>query len=211
MITIKDTHFTSDIPLSNILMVKTKEYMLQLCNKLDLYVSPNLKKEETAGRVATELLDNPLHILQSLSKLELRLVDEFVKAGPNAYVHYKMRKNMLKLQKFCLVLTYEDKEKGEWMMLMPDCVREVRRRKAVDIHALCLPQPRTQSAGNKCRRKNRDLAYITYCSFLHITAMMPVCIALPKKHCIPGHFSKRFRFAGSIPYLCDQSLWLPYR
>lgn len=124
MITIKDTHFTSDIPLSNILMVKTKEYMLQLCNKLDLYVSPNLKKEETAGRVATELLDNPLHILQGLSKLELRLVDEFVKAGPNAYVHYKMRKNMLKLQKFCLVLTYEDKEKGEWMMLMPDCMRE---------------------------------------------------------------------------------------
>ena len=31
--------------------------------------------------------------------------------------------------------------------LLPDCVREVRRRKAVDIHALCLPQPRTQSAG----------------------------------------------------------------
>ena len=52
--------------------------------------------------------------------------------------------------------------------LLPDCVREVRRRKEVDIHALCLPQPRTQSAGNKCRRKKRDFAYITYCSFLHI-------------------------------------------
>ena len=31
--------------------------------------------------------------------------------------------------------------------LLPDCVREVRRRKAVDIHALCLPRPRTKSAG----------------------------------------------------------------
>ena len=31
--------------------------------------------------------------------------------------------------------------------LLPDCVREVRRRKAVDIHALCLP--RTQASGKR--------------------------------------------------------------
>ena len=34
---------------------------------------------------------------------------------------------------------------GKAAGLLPDCVREVRRRKAVDIHALCLP--RTQSVG----------------------------------------------------------------
>lgn len=124
MITIKDTHFTSDIDLASMLMVRTKENMMQLCKKLDLYVSPNLKKEETARRVARELLDNPLNVLQSLSKTELRLVDEFVKAGPNVYVHCKMRKTMLKLQKYGLVLTYEDHEKGEWVMLMPNCVRD---------------------------------------------------------------------------------------
>lgn len=124
MITIKDTHFTSDIDLASMLMVRTKENMLQLCKKLDLYVSPNLKKEETARRVARELLDNPLNVLQSLSKTELRLVDEFVKAGPNVYVHCKMRKTMLKLHKYSLVLTYEDNEKGEWVMLMPDSVRD---------------------------------------------------------------------------------------
>ena len=39
------------------------------------------------------------------------------------------------------------KEKVSGFGLLPDCVREVRRRKAVDIHALCLPQPRAQSAG----------------------------------------------------------------
>ena len=43
--------------------------------------------------------------------------------------------------------------------LLPDYVREVRRRKAVDIHALCLPQPRAQSAGNNGRRKKRLRLY----------------------------------------------------
>ncbi len=124
MITIKDTHFTSDVSLAGMLMVRTKEHMLQLCKKLDLYVSPNVKKAEMACRLANELLDNPLQILQTLSKTELRLVDEFVKAGPNTYIHCKMRKTILKLQKYSLVLTYENYENGEWVMLMPDCVRE---------------------------------------------------------------------------------------
>ena len=124
MITIKDTHFTSDIALANILNVRTKAKLLEICKKLDLYVSPNQKKEETARRVARALLDNPIEVLQSLSKTELRLVDQFVQAGPNAYVTCKARKNFLKLQNYGLVLTYEDKDRGEWQMLMPDEVRE---------------------------------------------------------------------------------------
>ncbi len=35
-----------------------------------------------------------------------------------------MRKTYYKLQKYSLILTYEDFEAGEWKMLMPDCVRE---------------------------------------------------------------------------------------
>lgn len=35
-----------------------------------------------------------------------------------------MRKTCYKLQKYSLVLTYEDYEAGEWKMLIPDCVRE---------------------------------------------------------------------------------------
>ena len=45
MITIKDTSFTSDISLVAILNVMTKVKMLKICDKLDLYVSPNLKKD----------------------------------------------------------------------------------------------------------------------------------------------------------------------
>ena len=124
MITIKDTHFTSDINLADMLMVRTKEYMLDICKKLDLYVSPNVKKEETARRLAEEILDNPLAVLCSLSKTELQLVKEFVDADPNQYITRKMRQTFYKLQKFHLVLTYEDEEAGIWKMLMPDCVRE---------------------------------------------------------------------------------------
>ena len=101
MITIQNTGFTSNVSLAAMLMVRTKEYMLDTCKKLDLYVSPNLKKEETARRIAQEILDNPLAVLCSL----MQLVDEFVKAGPNQYITKKMRKTQYKLQKYSLILT----------------------------------------------------------------------------------------------------------
>jgi hypothetical protein len=124
MVTIKNTQFSSNQSLVAILNVMTKVKMLDICKKLDLYVSPNLKKEETARRVAQEILANPCDVLHVLNKQELQIVDEFVKAGPNQYVIRKMRKMPYKLQKFGLVLTYEDMEKEQWHMLMPDSVRE---------------------------------------------------------------------------------------
>ena len=124
MITIKDTSFTSDISLAGILSVMTKVEMIKICDKLDLYVSPNLKKDETARRVAREILDNPDDVLHVLNKQELQIVDEFVKAGPNHYAVRKMRKTFYKLQQYGLVLTYEDLPNNQWHMLMPNEVRE---------------------------------------------------------------------------------------
>lgn len=124
MITIPNATYTSTISLAAILNSMTKVKMLDICRKLDLYVSPNLKKDETARRLAAEILDQPLAVLCSLCKNELQLLKEFVDAGPNAYVIRKMRKTHYKLQKFGLVVTYEDFAKEEWHMLMPDAVRE---------------------------------------------------------------------------------------
>lgn len=45
MITIKNIDFTSNVSLAAMLMIRTKEYILDTCKKLDLYVNPNLKKE----------------------------------------------------------------------------------------------------------------------------------------------------------------------
>lgn len=69
MITIEHTNFTTNIALADILAVKTKADMLKICKKLDLYVSPNLKKDETARRVSQEILYNPLQVLEQLRKV----------------------------------------------------------------------------------------------------------------------------------------------
>lgn len=124
MVTIKHTNFTSDLSLASILSVKTKADMLKICEKLDLYVSPNLKKEETARRIAQEILHHPINILSQLCKADLQLLDKIEKVGLNQYIVVKQRKTLYKLQKFGLVLTYEDNERNEWHLLMPDCVRE---------------------------------------------------------------------------------------
>ena len=125
MIVIPNKNFTADsIHLVQQLNSTTKVNMLKACDKLDLYVSPNLKKDETARRIAQEMLDNPIEILSRLNKQELQIVDEFVKGDANTYVVRKMRKTQYKLQKLYLVATYEDKETQEWHMLMLDELRE---------------------------------------------------------------------------------------
>lgn len=125
MITLPDkTRTSADISLEQILNCTTKDNMLKVCKKFDLYVSPNLKKEETARRISDELLDNPLEILSRLSKAELQIIDEFVKGDDNTYVVRKMRKTLYILQKYYLTATFCDYEKDEWHILMPAKLRE---------------------------------------------------------------------------------------
>ena len=124
MLVIKDTSLTSDIALSAIINCTTKVDMLKICKKLDLYVSPNIKKDETARRLADEIYDNITNLLCNLNKTELELVDEFVNGGPNHYVVRRIRKTSYKLQRYNLVLTYEDKENQKWYMIMPNKLRE---------------------------------------------------------------------------------------
>ena len=125
MITIPNTNFKADgVSLAKILNSTTKVNMLKVCKKFDLYVSPNLKKDETARRIALEVLDNPIEILSRLNKSELQIVDEFVKGNDATYVVRKQRKTYYILQKYYLVLTYSDDKKGEWHMLMPKEVRD---------------------------------------------------------------------------------------
>ena len=125
MITIPDTHFKAcDIQLAQVLNSTTKVNMLKVLKKFDLYASPNLKKDETARRVAAEILDNPIEILSRLSKTELQIVDEFVKGDDSTYVVRKQRQTFYILQKYFLVVTYCDDAKGEWHMLMPKALRD---------------------------------------------------------------------------------------
>ena len=113
MITIPNTDFKADnIQLAQILNSTTKVNMLKVLKKFDLYVSPNLKKEETARRIANEVLDYPIEILSRLNKSELQIVDEFVKGDDTTYVVRKQRKTYYILQQYYLVITFCDEGKN---------------------------------------------------------------------------------------------------
>ena len=125
MITLPSKNYTADaIRLSQILSSTTKVNMLKVSKKFDLYVSLNLKKDETARRIANEVIDNPIEIISRLSKAELQILDEFVKGDDNTYVVRKERKTPYILQKYYMVVTYCDDKKGEWHMLMPAELRK---------------------------------------------------------------------------------------
>lgn len=125
MITIPDKSFTADgIRLVQILNSTTKVDMLKVCKKFDLYVSPNIKKDETARRVAGELMDHPIEVVSRLSKAELQILDEFVAGDDSTYVVRKQRKTPYILQKYYLVVTYCDEATDTWHMMMPSDIRQ---------------------------------------------------------------------------------------
>ena len=124
MITINNRDFKSNMRLCSLFNVLTKDKIVNIISKLDEYISPNLKKADTAIRAANMILCDPMLVLEDLTKDELKLVKEFVDAGPNQYIIRKMRKTQYKLQKYALVATYEDFEEEKWHMIMPDEVRE---------------------------------------------------------------------------------------
>ncbi len=150
MITIKNTELKSAIKLCTVLNVLTKDEIVAIITKLDEYISPNLKKAETAVRAAGIILQDPMLVLEDLNKDELKLVREFVKAGPDAYISRKMRKTPYKLQKYALVLTHENYDTRQWEMLMPDEVREAFALHIDEAIAYKEKHPRKMSHKEKC-------------------------------------------------------------
>ncbi|MDE5872225.1 MAG: hypothetical protein K2H22_09830 [Muribaculaceae bacterium] len=128
MITIPDKSFKSSIKLADILYVMKKDEMLRIAKRLDFYVSPNVNKDKTATRLAKNILEEPIEIVSRLSKTELLLLEELLNTGPDTYVEKKLRKSPYMLQKWGLVVTYEDEANGKQYLLMPDEVREVLAR-----------------------------------------------------------------------------------
>ena len=108
MIVIPNKNFKADsIRLVQLLNSTTKVNMQKACDKLDLYVSPNLKKDETARRIAQEMLDNPIEILGRLNKQELQIVDEFVKGDANNDLY-------LELNSHCPLKLWKDRLVAVW-------------------------------------------------------------------------------------------------
>lgn len=136
MICIPNKDFSSDVELARVLYSSTKEKMSKIANRLDLYVSQNIAKEKMARRLADEILSNPIEVVSRLSRTELLLLEEFINADANQYVEKKIRKSEYMLQKWGLVLTYEDLADNKWYLLMPDEVREALASQAAPYIAL---------------------------------------------------------------------------
>lgn len=90
------------------LYVKTKDDLLKVAKRLDFWISPNVSKVKMVNRLAEAILSEPIEVVSRLSKTELLLLGELIVADPNAYIEKKMRKTPYMLQKWGLVLTYED-------------------------------------------------------------------------------------------------------
>lgn len=110
--------------MARILYSSTKEKLSKIAKRLDLYVSTNIVKDKMARNLANEILSNPIEVVSRLSRTELLLLEEFLNVGSNNYVVKKIRKSEYMLQKWGLVLTYEDITANQWHLLMPDEVRE---------------------------------------------------------------------------------------
>lgn len=83
---------STDLELYQIYIAMTKDQMLGIAKRLDLWVSPNVSKSKTAERLADAVLENPIEVVTRLAKAELQLLDELVQAGPDQGVRRKMRK-----------------------------------------------------------------------------------------------------------------------
>lgn len=129
LIITENPHQTTDLELFQIYVAMTKEQLLKIAKKLDLWVSPNYTKQKTAERLADTVLENPMEVVTRLAKAELQLLDEIVKAGSDKGVTRKSRKTCYMLQKLGLVVTYDNILAGKWTMFMPDKVRKTLENK----------------------------------------------------------------------------------
>lgn len=157
-ITIKNKNFSSAQKLASILYVIKKEDLLKIAKRLDFWISPNVSKDKTATRLAEAILSNPIEVVSRLSKTELLILEEILDAGPNAYIEKKLRKTPYMLQKWGLVLTYEDEAAGKWYLLMPDEVRQAMEECARPYIALAKEdKPRPSAKELRLRSVLTDL------------------------------------------------------
>ena len=72
----------------------------------------------------TSHVEEVIELVMSVNPKAIMVIKSTIPVGYTEMIRKKMRKTQYKLQKYSLILTFEDFETGEWKMLMPDSVRE---------------------------------------------------------------------------------------
>ncbi len=124
MITLNYRDFNTDVDYEDILEIDTRDNLLRALKSLDIKGCSKLDKYQLASRMAMAISGEMPLILSKLSDDELDLVKRLVDMGPNSYVEMPIiPDDFYDVQKYYLVFSYEDVERGQYLMMMPDEVR----------------------------------------------------------------------------------------
>lgn len=121
MLVIPDKTYTADITLEDILSYFPKPYLQSICRRTSLFVNERIRTDETARRLAIEILTHPEEVLSSLNMDDLLLAKELLSSS---YVERTPSDKFYKLQTLGLVVTYENANHDRWYILMPSSLRK---------------------------------------------------------------------------------------
>lgn len=107
---------------TELLMLDTKNGILDSFKVLDIKVSKSIRKAELAEMLATVFEENPFYIINRLSKEDQDLLSQLVACKEEEYVLVSKRPELLGLQVHHLVVTISDGD--SWKLYMPDSIRK---------------------------------------------------------------------------------------
>ena len=105
-----------------LLMLDTKNSILDSFKALDIKVSKSLRKAELAEIMAKVFEENPFYIINRLSKEDQDLLSQLMACKQDEYVLVPKRLEPLGLQVHHLVVIVSDGDK--WKLYMPDSIRK---------------------------------------------------------------------------------------
>lgn len=106
---------------TELLLLDTKNGILDSFKALDIKVSKSCRKAELAKMLATVFEENPFYIINRLSKEDQDLLSQLVACRQDEYVLVPKRPEPLGLQVHHLVVTVPDGD--NWKLYMPDSIR----------------------------------------------------------------------------------------
>ncbi len=124
MITLRQPDFRTNIHLEYFLEVDKRTELYAAARDLGINHCSRCIKQELADLIRQMILQHTDSVLQQLPLEELQYVKQLVEAGPDTCMEVPIQKDFYFLQRFYLVVSYEDQKRNIYHLVMPDEVRE---------------------------------------------------------------------------------------
>ncbi len=124
MILLKNRDFNTDIDYEEALETETWDELLDALEGLGFEDCSGLDKYQLVSKMVVTMYGEMGMILNKLSDEDWDIARRLVDMGPNTYVEMPiLPDSCYDVQKYYLVFSYVDKERGVYQMMMPDEVR----------------------------------------------------------------------------------------